>query len=168
MIYCSKCGKQLDDNADFCTGCGVKIEKPSSAQGAFDSAANAFNTINSTADTTAEYDPADIGKNKVWAISAYFGILFFLPLVGCPDSKFGRFHANQGLVLLIFDIIVGVVQGIVCTVLGYIFFFGGILSAVISLLLGAAMLILMIIGIVNAANGRAKELPIIGGIKIIK
>ena len=35
-------------------------------------------------------------------------------------------------------------------------------------LVGLAYLIFMIIGIINAAQGQMKELPIIGGIKIIK
>ncbi len=48
------------------------------------------------------FDPADIEKNKTIAGLAY--VLFFLPLIACPDSKFGRFHANQALLLVLVSI----------------------------------------------------------------
>ena len=48
------------------------------------------------------YSFEDIEKNKVVAALAY--IIFFLPLMVCPESPFGKFHANQGLVLLIVGI----------------------------------------------------------------
>jgi len=37
-------------------------------------------------------DPADVEKNKVMAGLAY--ILFFLSPIACPDSKYGKVHAN--------------------------------------------------------------------------
>lgn len=58
-----------------------------------------------------DFDPADIEKNKTMAGLAY--ILFFLPLVASPDSPFGRFHANQGLVLLLFALIGSFVLSII-------------------------------------------------------
>lgn len=59
--------------------------------------ANNFNDLFNTPDTSYEYDTQDIQSNKVWAVLAYLGILFFLPLVACKDSRFGKFHANQDL-----------------------------------------------------------------------
>ena len=49
----------------------------------------------------------------------------------------------------------------------------GILAAIpivkyVAMLLEVVALVLAIIGIVNVLNGKAKELPIIGGIKLIK
>ena len=46
----------------------------------------------------------DIEKNKVVSALAYLGILFFLPLVAAPESKSGKFHANQSLVILLFSV----------------------------------------------------------------
>jgi len=101
------------------------------------------------------YTAEDIEKNKVVAALAY--ILFFLPFVACPDSAFGKFHANQGLILLI----VGVVGSVI---LGMIPIIGWMILPIFSLL----MLLVGIIGLVGALNGKAKELPIIGKYKIIK
>ena len=60
-----------------------------------------FSTINNTVDTTSEYDPQDIEENKFMAILAYFGILVIIPILAAKDSKFARFHSNQGLILCI-------------------------------------------------------------------
>lgn len=45
------------------------------------------------------YTPEDIEKNKTMAGLAY--LLFFLPLIACPESRYAKFHANQALLLLI-------------------------------------------------------------------
>ncbi|SDM52351.1 hypothetical protein [Acetanaerobacterium elongatum] len=110
--------------------------------------------------TIPEFDPADIEKNKAIAGIAYLGILFFLPLVICPDSKYGKFHANQGLVLLIF----GIVASIVGTILAFIPYIGWLFQ----LLLSLGVLALAIMGLINGFTGKAKELPIIGKIRILK
>ena len=39
--------------------------------------ANNFNDLFNTPDTSYEYDTQDIQSNKVWAVLAYLGILFF-------------------------------------------------------------------------------------------
>jgi hypothetical protein len=53
-----------------------------------------FNEQTTEGSAIPVFDQADIEKNKTMAGLAY--LLFFLPLVACPDSPFGRFHANQG------------------------------------------------------------------------
>lgn len=99
-------------------------------------------------------------KKVICAIAYLFGILFFLPLILYPNDEFGKFHANQTLVLLI----VSVVGGVVCGILSLIPFAGIIISAAFSIL----MLVLCIIGLVGAAQGQMKELPVIGKFKLIK
>lgn len=97
----------------------------------------------------------DIEKNKTVAGLAY--ILFFLPLLVCPDSKFGRFHANQGLLLLIVSIAGSFILSIVP-------FIGWVLLPFFSI----AVMIVAIIALVNAMNGKAKELPICGKFRLLK
>ena len=122
-----------------------------------------FNELNNTPDTTSEYDQNDINNNKVMAVLAYLGILVLVPIFAAKESKFARFHANQGLVLAIAEIAASIIVNI----------FDGIplVGWVISVaggLIGLACLVLAIIGIVNAAQGKAKELPLIGSIRILK
>ena len=122
-----------------------------------------FNEFNNTADTTAEYDQNDIEQNKVMAILAYLSWLVLIPIFAAKESKFARFHANQGLVLAIAEIICWVVLGILgnLPLIGWLF---GIIEGLFSLV----CLIFAVIGIANAANGKAKELPIVGKYKILK
>ena len=56
-------------------------------------------SLNNTADTTIEFDNQDIQNNKIMAILSYFGILVLVPILAAKESKFARFHANQGLIL---------------------------------------------------------------------
>mgnify|MGYP000865090524 CR=1 FL=1 len=108
--------------------------------------------INPTVET---FDPADIEKNKTMAGLAY--ILFFLPLIVCPDSAYGRFHANQGLLLLIVSV-VGT------TVLSIIPIIGWLLLP----FYGLAILIFAIMGLVNGFQGKPKRLPLFGKYTILK
>lgn len=43
-------------------------------------------------------------KNKLCCELAYTGTLFWLPLIACPNEKNARYHANQGLWLLILSV----------------------------------------------------------------
>ena len=148
MAFCNKCGQQIDDNVQTCPYCGAPNGVAGNAQ-------NFVNNFTNTADSTAQFDPQDIQDNKVMALLAYLGFLFLIPLLAAPNSKFARYHANQGLVLFILEAITSVISFIP---------FGWIISGI----LGIFGLVLTIIGIVNAANGQAKQLPLIGGITILK
>jgi uncharacterized membrane protein len=100
------------------------------------------------------YTPEDIEKNKVVAAIAY--AIFFLPLLVDKDSEFGKFHANQGLLLLIVSLIGNAVLTISIV--------GILLVPVLNILL----LVLFIMGVINAINGQAKELPVIGKYRLLK
>lgn len=102
-----------------------------------------------------DFTTEDIEKNKVIAAIAY--IIFFLPLIICPDSQFGKFHANQGLLLLIAAVVGNIV-------LGFIPVIGWVLIPLLSI----AVFIVGIMGLVNAATGKAKEIPVIGKYRIFK
>jgi len=98
----------------------------------------------------------DIEENKVLALLSYIGILFIVPLLAAPKSKFAKFHANQGCVLFIAEVALSVVW--IVPILGWIIgFFGGIFT-----------LVLAIMGIINALNGKSTKLPLIGDIVVIK
>ncbi len=104
---------------------------------------------------------ADVEKNKLMAIIGYIiPILFFIPLLNEESKKspFAKFHANQQLVLLISAIAVNIV-GTLIPILGWF-----IILPIGSIII----LVVAIIGIINAAKGEMKKLPIIGGFEILK
>ncbi|MBQ1503181.1 MAG: hypothetical protein IIZ35_04185 [Clostridia bacterium] len=118
-------------------------------------------------DHTNEFDPTDIQNNKTMGILSYIGLLVLIPIFAAKDSKFARFHANQGLVLVIAQAIITTVLSITAVILGLIPYIGWFLALIVRLLI-PVVYIPSIIGIINAAKGQAKELPIIGGIRILK
>ncbi|MGI6730424.1 MAG: hypothetical protein ACOX5F_00790 [Anaerovoracaceae bacterium] len=112
------------------------------------------------------FDPQDIQENKIMAGLAY--ILFFLPLISCKESKFGRFHANQGLVLLIVGVAGYIIISIISVILASI---SWMLYGISSLLYGAyglLMLALAVYGLYNGFNGIGRRLPVIGKFDLLK
>ena len=119
--------------------------------------------ITDTPDYTSSFNPQDIQKNKTMSILAYIGILVLIPIFAAKDSAYAKFHANQGLLLLIAEAAVGLVFGL----LGLIPYIGVIFQILLwtcEVIFGA----LSVIGIVNAVFEKAKELPLLGGYYILK
>lgn len=105
-------------------------------------------------------DPKDAADNKVMGILAYLGILFLVPLLAAKESPFARFHANQGLLLFIGYIAVYIVYFILLMISPMI----GMIASILFL----GLFVLAILGIINAAKGEMKELPLIGKYRLIK
>jgi len=165
MKYCDGCGSPLNDGDAVCPACGKAVGAANTnAGGGFDFN-KAVNDFNNTKDTTADYDAADISASKAICMAAYVPILFFVPLVAAQQSKFGKYHANQGLIFTIASVGGMVALRILRIIFSLIFL--GFLADILTGVFVLAILAYMTIGIVNAGNGRAKELPIIGKINLI-
>lgn len=186
MAFCTRCGAAVEDNINMCPACGAPIEvaeeaaaPKNEAQAATgmakikdildtENVGDAFKKIIDTPDTSDEYEAEDKAKNKVMAILSYIGILVLIPILAAKDSKFAKFHANQGLILFIANVAYSVVTGILGFVLGLIPVVGTFFPTVFGIL-SLVFVAGMVFGIYNAATGKAKELPFIGGlIKILK
>lgn len=185
MSFCTKCGAELKEDAKFCPACGAPTEpkaEPAAEekqpeqntyqQNTTSDFAQKFDQFTDTEDRTAEFDKADISANKVYAILSYIGFLVLVPLIAVPKSKYARFHANQGLVLLIGEVAYSIVRSVLLYVLN-IAMWGPlrILYHAVKFATGAVgivFIVFAVIGIVNAAQGIAKELPLVGKIKILK
>lgn len=107
------------------------------------------------------FDQSDVQQNRTLVmvtaiVQLFFPIIFFLPLVACKNSAYGRFYANQGLILLVLCFIMGLISRI--PLIGWLI--GGIVALIV--------LIFGIINVVNAYKGARKGIPVFGGIEIIK
>jgi Protein of unknown function (DUF1113). len=173
MALCEKCGAEVADGIKMCATCGAETKT--------EAVADKFVGINNTADTTADFDASDIASNKLFAVLSYFGLLFLVPLFAAPNSKFAKFHANQGIILCIVTVAWTIVSMILGFVLALIFPIQrytwsytadrGVIYTIVSVILNLIWIIpavLVVLGIYNAATGKAKELPIIGKFKILK
>ena len=122
--------------------------------------ANIFNTK----DRTAEFDAEDIKKNKIMGILSYLSFLVVIPMFAAKDSKWARFHANNGLILAILEMGLCILFGL----LGMIPYAGFILW-IIGWMCCLVPIALSVFGIIFAVQGKARDLPVIGGkIKIIR
>ena len=144
MAFCKNCGAQIEENVRFCANCGSAVDGSESV------AKPARNT-----DYTADFDALDIAETKYLSLFCYLGVIcMVLALVIKPHSQFVRFHTNQGLLLMILSFASGII--FIIPILGWIV---GAIGAVFTF-------VCMVIGIVNCCTGKAKELPIIGRIRI--
>ena len=134
-----------------------------------------------TPDHTLDYEKEDAAANKVTSIIALFGITFWVPFVFSSNSRYSRFYANQGLLMLIAYIPFSLLYlmfsgmvGIACTtaptlgstetslsVIGIImdiFFFAVCYAIPIFILYNC---------IRNILAGKAKEIPFIGFFRLV-
>ena len=98
------------------------------------------------------------GNDKIICILGYFTLLiwFICYLLGNKDgyrSNFQKIHLNQALILHLIGIASGAVTWI---------------SAGLGSVLGLGIFVLAVMGIINAAKGIARPLPIIGDFKLLK
>lgn len=89
-------------------------------------------------------------KNILMAILAYLGILVVVSYLVAKDDPFVKFHIKQGLVLLVGEVVLWILG------MG-LWQLWPLLS-----LINLAIFVLAIVGIVNAAQGQEKPLPLVG------
>ena len=101
------------------------------------------------------FDQADIDKNKTMAGLAY--IIFFLPLIACPDSRFAKFHANQSLIICLAALASAILSGILAFT---------IIVPLLLFVVNIALFVFAIMGLINGFKGVAKPLPLISKIPL--
>jgi uncharacterized membrane protein len=108
----------------------------------------------------------DAENNKGMAIIAY--ILFFVPLLTGDHKKspFVKFHTNQGTVLFL----TWIAWWLISLMLGFIFrgFFLWAIFSLVRFAVWVGVIVLLVLGIINAVNGKMNPLPLIGKFTIIK
>lgn len=136
-MFCSKCGTNIPENDNFCPTCGEPVNKSK--------------PVIDERDHTAMFEEEDVKRTNILAALCYLSFLFvILGLLIEPNSKFLRYHINQSLTLYVF--------GILCCLVAIIPFLGWIAAAVGSV----ACIVFLIMGVVRAFKGQAKDLPVIG------
>lgn len=106
------------------------------------------------------------GTEMTLSILSYFGGLVFFPIVSLPTaSNFVRFHANQGLLLFVYTIVVIALESFIQnSSIIYSYYFLLQVFRILKMITP----IFSLYGILNAIRGKTIRLPIFGGIDIIK
>ena len=94
-------------------------------------------------------------NKKVTSIFAYLGLVFWLIAFLAGDKEGAKFHLNQGLVIILANIALGVLA--VIPIIGIV---AGIASFV--------LFVFSIMGIVAACKDEDKELPLISKVTLLK
>lgn len=127
-------------------------------------------------ETQVYVDPQDAETNKIISILAYAPFLFLIPLLTAKDSKFAKFHANQGLLLTIVSVALWIVQWIIRSIYWAsirnnpwrVFTgSGGFLLTIVSIVVWGVIGVLALLGVMAAYKGECKPLPLIGQINLI-
>jgi uncharacterized membrane protein len=103
-------------------------------------------------------DAKEIEEGKAFAILSYvlgfLGLPFFLIPLIMRNNTYSLYHAKQCLMIWL----VGMAGGMISSVLVAVFCLG----VITGMALGVFILVVEILGIINAVNGEMKPLPVIG------
>lgn len=100
---------------------------------------------------TASSDTFEINETTIMAALSYVGPLVIVPFLVKKEDAFVKFHVKQGLVVFGLELILYVLSGFM------LHFIMPIMS-----LINLALLVLSIIGILNALQRKEKALPVVG------
>ncbi len=95
-------------------------------------------------------NPSAPSKNTLMAALSYVGPLVIVSYLTAKDDPFVKFHIKQGLVVFIGDIAVWFLSSM-------LWGFWMIMQFV-----NLGLIVLSIIGIINAVQGKEKDLPLVG------
>ncbi len=109
-----------------------------------------YHFLNMTEHSSSFPPQVDLPDDRLIAAIGYLGILCLVPLLLKKDSAFSQHHGKQGLVLLVAWLVLWV--GNVIPVLGQIVWMLG----------SIVLVIVMILGMINALQGKMWEMPVLG------
>ena len=164
MAYCRNCGKEIDESAKFCSYCGTATDVNANTNKSFN-LGEKFQEFNNTKDHTEEFEAEDIENNKIIALFAYFGLLILIPIFATPNSRYAKFHVSQGINLIVVSLAYSAISSALVAAFSWLPVVCTLIDISVSLA-GLLIVVLVVLGIYNAVNGKAKELPIIGSWKI--
>ena len=147
MIICPECGTQVEKGIFLCPNCGEEM--------LYNQKINYKLLLNS------------FSKEKILSAISYIGFLWIVPLIKGRRSNLTMFHINQGISLLIAEIIYSIFYLILKKILLEISIWLYPIIAVAGIA-EFIFIIFAVLGITSAIKGEKRELPIIGGIKILK
>jgi len=106
--------------------------------------------------------PEDVQRGRLLAAVAYLPGLCFIGLLGAPENAFIGFHARQGFLLLMLEVLLTLFFWIYDGTLGRIPYLGPFIGYVVKFVAWTAVLLLTAFGVAKAANGEVSRIPYLG------
>ncbi len=143
MKVCPKCNTQLDDNAAFCTSCGISFYQQSAP----------YTPAYDPYDHTADFDAKDASENKNVAMLGYLlGIVgLIILLLSRKNSPYLEFHTRQIIKISVLEAIISLATVVLVWTL---------LVPVAGLVCSIILLVVRIICFFQVCAGKTKE-PVI-------
>jgi len=169
MAKCEHCGAELRDGATVCEICGTLVlqssetEEQKQEQTEANTEPENKKSAAAQSDHTSEFEEADISQNKTKAVLCYAWIFVLIAVFEADDSDYVRFHRRQGLLLFAIEALHFALNMLILTFLHDCY--NGIPVLIFGFLMYsslAALIALNVVGMINAAKGKAKELPLFG------
>lgn len=169
-----KANHQPPPHGEQKTGSGAGSNNNKTAEDAamfFEKLGQFVSKLLDTKDSTNEFTKEDIEKGKGMSILSYISILVFIPMFVDKNSRFVRYHVTQGFNIFLLMAahfcvfrIVGRILSAAVMHLWVVDFVLGLADSLTGLVIAA----LAIVGIVNVCLGKAREVPVIGAVHLIK
>lgn len=136
--------------------------------------------MNDVKDSTGDFTKKEIEEGKMMGILSY--IIPLIPFFVEKKNKYAIYHAKQGMNLFVICLVYGVINSILTSLIKVNGSCGSVWGidlgnyckvtpwwvtyplGIISIALG----LLALLGLINAINGKAKELPLVNKVKIFK
>lgn len=104
-------------------------------------------------------------SDRVYSLLAYAGVLWLVGLLVDKNNSKMRFHINQGVLLTIVYVAVGMVVSLLGGLFTAIFWkVGSAISIMLNIVMWISYLIFVAIGLYNAWKGEERPLPFIGNL----
>jgi uncharacterized membrane protein len=105
---------------------------------------------------------ADVASGRILAAVAYLPALCFVGLFAAPTNRYVGFHARQGLLLFLAEIVGAIAISMFDASLGVIPVVGFLASALLKFVLWFAFLGATVYGVIKGANGEVARIPYLG------
>lgn len=115
-------------------------------------------------DFSKDYTEKEKSEGIFFGILSYLSVLCLIPYFLENKNNFVKFHAKQGLNLFLLEIIVGFSSSVLVVLLLFL----GFAVVLVRNIIECIFFVVSIIGIIDVIQGKARELPIVNKIKIVK
>ncbi len=134
-----------------------------------------MDVVNDVKDDSESFDKAEVESGKAMGVLAY--IIPLIPYFAEKKNKFVKYHAKQGMNLMVIYVIYSILYQILVNVIKVrrFAYYGAVeyritpwwITFPLSIV-GIGLSVLSVVGIIYVLSGKAKELPIINKFKIFK
>jgi len=175
-MFCKNCGAQIADNATFCNFCGAKVEIASQTyqqpqqtyqqpQQTYQQPQQSYQQPQQNFQQGYQQPAPPKDNRKLYSILAYIPFLWLLGLCSNPEKNDAdvKFHVKQGIVTTIIYMALLTLAIIRCIIMFDSGTDGGLVFLAVCDYLFASAVggVYCVFGIINAAKGQKKRLPIV-------